>query len=262
MKKRMNMKSVKGQAIAEALISFAMLSSVLLASASLYQIMQADITANKAARVAAWHGTLYQGLTPAQIDQKYRANIGETLMNRTINDANDFSGDPLVGGQADLAFSQSNTSPTYIYPSNRSSGLASTAGLNQNQISSVSISIPLKAEAEIFKVTEPISYVLNDLDDEPLPFDAIAQTYQFHVKGKGTLLSNGFVPLNEEGFHQAISNIAADGQPMTYFEVWRTPMRTALGLRELDEAIGPNGLSTVATDQSRVLPSQLGTFVE
>lgn len=251
----------KGQALAETMIAGAVLGSVLLASVTLYQIMQADITANKAARLATWHGVLYQGLTTDEMEDKYAENIEETLMHRSVRDVMDNNAENLVGDAQNIRYAYSDVSPTFSYPSNRSTFIANRAGLNNNTVSGVSLSIPLNNDAEIFKLVDARSYAVSDTVDQPIPYDAIADEYRFHVKAKAALLSNGFVPMNEEGFTDAISRISADGNPMTYFQIWRAPL-DFFGFDEIDPAMGEAGLSTVAQDQSRVLPPELGTFIE
>lgn len=254
-------KTSKGQAITETLVSIGALCSLLLASGALYSILQADVTATKAARVAAWHGVLYQGETQEEFDNRVRDNLASTLMSRDIRDVMDNNAENLVGGTSDIAFRHDEVSPTYTYPSNRSSYIANQAGLNQNRVSGVSVSIPFADNAEIFKQVNPTSYFAYETTDQPLPYDPVEGGYRYHVKATAALLSNGFVPLSEANFTNAISNISADGTPMTYFEVWRGGL-DFFGFDEIDPAMGPDGLSTVAEDQSRVLPTQLGTFVD
>lgn len=262
-KKIYRREAIKGQAISETLISIGALCSILLASGALYQILRADITANKVARVAAWHGTLYQGETEEQFEARVIDNVRATLMTaeRPIRDLMNHDAEDLAGSPDDIAFRHHSTDPTYIYPSNRSSYIANMAGLNQNRVSGVSISIPLADNAEIFKVVNPTNYIAYTTTDNPLPYDPIEGGHRFHVKANAALLSNGFVPMNEAEFGNAISRISADGTPMSYFEPLRRGL-SLIGFREVDAALGPDGLSTVAEEQSRVLPAELGTFVE
>ncbi len=249
----------EGQAIAEALVSIAMLGMILLASATLYQIMQADINANKAARVAAWHGVLYQGETQEQFEDRVRDNIDDTLLARPVRDVINNGAADLVGPAEEIAFEHETVNPTYTYPSNRSSFIANQAGLNENRVSGISISIPLSNDAEIFKLINPTGITSYTTTDSPIPYDPIDDSYRFHVKAGAALLSNGFVPLNEAAFSDAISRISSDGNPMTFFEVWRNGLNL-MGFDEIDAAMGEEGLSTVSDEQSRVLPTQLGTF--
>lgn len=260
MKKRINIKRARGQAIAELVIAGAMLGSLLLASATLYQIMQADLTANKAARLASWQGVLYQGLTAPEYQDTFETNMSQTLMQRDLRDLINYEDEALLGSTSDIAYLYESVSPTYAYPSNRSSYIANMAGLNDNTVSGISVSIPLASNAEIFKLPGRDLFTHGEVDQMPA-YDPIAGEYRYHVKAKAALLSNGFVPMNETGFTSAISRISADGNPMTFFEVWRSAL-DFFGFDEIDQATGDAGLSTVATNQSRVLPAELGTFTE
>lgn len=247
-----------GQAIAEALVSISALGIILLASASLYQIMQADIDATKSARVAAWHGVLYQGDTEESYEELVRDNLRTTGLVEEVRDIMNHGAESMVGSVRDVQFTHNPVDPTYVYPSNRSSLIANRAGLNNNRISGISVSIPLK-NAEIFDVFNPTGITSYTTTATALPFDAIDGSYRRHVKAKAALLSNGFVPLSENEFTDSISRISADGAPATYFEPLRGGL-SLLGFEEVDAAMGEEGLSTVAQEQSRVLPAQLGTF--
>jgi hypothetical protein len=247
-----------GQAIAESLVSISALGVILFASATLYQIMQADLDANKSARVAAWHGVLYQGETEENFNAIVRDNLEDTGLVHDVRDLINSGTDSMVGSVDEVAFRHENIDPTYTYPSNRSSFIASRAGLNQNRVAEVSVSIPLK-DAEIFESYTPTSVTSYETSPVSAPYDAIDDSYRFHVKARAALLSNGFVPMGESEFTESIAQISADGAPMSVFEPLRGGLNV-LGFDEIDAAMGDNGLSTVATEQSRVLPPQLGTF--
>lgn len=254
---------VRGQALSETIISVGALGSLLLASGALYQLFQADITANKVARMAAWHGTLYQGESNEQFEQRVTNNVRSTLMrtDRPVRDVMNSDAPALVGSPDDIAFRHESIDPTFVYPSNRSTYIANMAGLNENRVSGVSISIPLADTADVFKIVTASRLYTFDRSDQPLPYDPIDGGYRFHVKASAALLSNGFVPMNEEQFGNAIANISADGGPMRTFE----PLRQGLsfvGFEEMDATLGSAGTSTVAESQSEVLPAELGTFVE
>lgn len=251
-------KHTGGQAIAEALVSISALGVILLASATLYQIMQADVDATKAARVAAWHGVLYQGDTEENFEGLVRENLRATGLVEDVPDLMNNGAESLVGPVDEVEFSHQTVDPTYTYPSNRSSLIANRAGLNQNRVSGISVSIPLKS-AEIFDIYSPTSLSSHTTTPTSLPYDAIDGSYRHHVKAKAALLSNGFVPMSENEFTDSISRISADGAPATYFEPLRGGL-SLLGFDEVDAAMGDDGLSTVAEEQSRVLPAQLGTF--
>lgn len=247
-----------GQAIVEALVSISALGIILLASASLYQIMQADLDANKAARVAAWHGVLYQGDTEDDFNSIVRENLEDTGLVDEVRDLINNGTDSMVGPVDEVSFRHENVDPTYTYPSNRSSYIANRAGLNQNRVADVSVSIPLK-DAEIFEIYTPTSVASYETAAVSAPYDPIDDSYRFHVKARAALLSNGFVPMGETEFTESIAHISADGAPMSVFEPLRGGLNV-LGFDEIDAAMGDDGLSTVATEQSRVLPPQLGTF--
>jgi hypothetical protein len=248
----------KGQAMIEAMVSISALGIILLASATLYQIMQADLDASKSARVAAWHGVLYQGETEEAYNNLVRANLRDTGLVDEVRDLINNGADSLVGSVDDVEFMHENVDPTYTYPSNRSSYVANRAGLNENRVADVSVSIPLK-DAEIFETFTPTSVASYETSPGSVPYDPVAGSYRFHVKARAALLSNGFVPMSEAEFTESISNIAADGSPMALFEPLSGGLNL-LGFDEIDAARGDDGLSTVATEQSRVLPPQMGTF--
>ncbi len=248
----------KGQAMIEALVSISALGVIFLASATLYQIMQADLDANKAARVAAWHGVLYQGDTEEDFNAAVRDNLRDTGLVDEVRDLINHGTESLVGSVDDVEFLHENVDPTYTYPSNRSSYIANRAGLNENRVADVSVSIPLK-NAEIFETFTPTGITSYSTTASAAPYDPVAGSYRFHVKARAALLSNGFVPMSETEFTESISNIAADGSPMALFEPLSGGLNL-LGFDEIDAARGDDGLSTVATEQSRVLPPQMGTF--
>lgn len=249
----------KGQALAETIITAAVLGSVLLASATLYQLMQADLTANKAARLAVWQGVLYTGLSKEDMESRFEETLRKTLMKRDIKDLIHQSAAPLVGEVDDIYYKYDQVDPTYTYPSNRSSAIANRAGLNDNTISGITLSIPLNSDAEIFKLSKPKNVTLNSTTDMTPGYDPLADTYRYHLTAKAALLSNGFVPKNEAEFTSAVSDISGDGAPLTFFETWRNSLNF-FGFKEIKPAIGDAGVSTVAQDQSRILPAQLGTF--
>lgn len=267
----------KGQAIAETVVTVSVIGMILFASVSLYQLLNADLNANKAARLAVWHGVLYQGLNDQEMEEKYRSNINGTL----LSDADDqreligrtSTGRERIYGSSDIEFETLASSPTYAFPSNRSSFIGNLAGLNQNSISTIKLSIPLgdllvtkntdsaarDRSSAFCPIDEGYDSCSGRLVEVAPPYDPIADSYRLNLRGQAALLSNGFVPSNEAAFGDAIGNVASDGWAMTYFEVFRGPL-AFLGFEEADLVVDEEGLSTVAEDQSRVLPTQLGTF--
>lgn len=264
-----------GQATAEMLLTVGLVGMLILAAASLFQLFNADLKANKAARLAAWHGTLYQGMSEEQLAEKIRNNVGRTVLDRASTQTELLgrsSGEraAIVGESSDIEFTFGDEDPTYVYPTNRSTTIATRAGLNDNRIGTVSVSLPLN-DLLVTKIASDTGRrgfcppstghdsCSSELTDVSAGYDPVAGVNRANLRAQAALLGNSFIPENEEAFKNAIAGISADGTPMTVFEALRAPL-SWLGFDEVDASTGPNGLSTVADEQSRILPQELGVF--
>ncbi|CBL45127.1 Hypothetical protein HDN1F_15440 [gamma proteobacterium HdN1] len=280
----------RGQAMTETLLGAVMLGILLIGSVTLYQIMQADITANKTARLAVWQGVLYQGLDNDAMEERLRETLSATLMTRTVVDL--FDKQPtedrqwLVGGPETIAFRYDPVDPIYSHPGTGSSAIGQAAQLDNNHIAGISLSIPINDQVRV--LNHPRKHTAlqllpdNALEDHPgealyapPPEDEIAGVARYHVKSSAAMLSNGFVPGTEQDLHNMVAALSRGGAPLGHVERRRTNVRQ-LGLAEIcattDDAGGgatckpgmwnPEGLTTTPKEQSRMLPAALGTFVE
>jgi hypothetical protein len=260
---------MSGQAMSEALVSLPVLVFVILAAVSLYNLMSADIDVSKSARLAAEHGILYQegagGLNRQAINQRIERNLSQTLLD---TDRRDFTGGsrgtstPLVSairpGGNQLAIKPVDLgSSTGAYAS-AATDVAKMVGLDNTNLSGVTISIPVKSNSELLSVIRPTSMLGYTATNRSAPVDPIAERQRYYLKGSAALLTNGLTPTNEETFKSNVASLAADGGTLALFQPLATPL--AVPLQEMRNGTGDEGRSTVADGQSNVLPSQLGQF--
>lgn len=260
---------VAGQAMSEALVSLPVLVFVILAAVSLYNLMSADIDVAKSARLAAEHGILYQegqgGLTRQAINQRIEKNLSQTLLD---TNRRDFTGKatgtskPLVAaitpGDGQLALKPVDLgSSTGAYAS-AANDVAAMVGLNDTNLSGVSVSIPVKSSSELLAVIRPTSMLGYTATSGSAPIDPVADKQRFYLKASAALLTNGNTPSNEETFTKNVQTLAKDGGTLAAFQPLAKPL--SVPLQELRNATGTEGLSTVAEGQTGVLPSQLGQF--
>lgn len=260
---------VSGQAMSEALVSLPVLVFVILAAVSLYNLMSADIDVAKSARLAAEHGILYQegegGLSRQAINQRIEKNLSQTLLD---TDRRDFTGKstgtskPLVAaikpGDGQLALKPVDLgSSTGAYAS-AANDVAKMVGLDNTNLSGVTVSIPVKSNSELLAVIRPTSMLGYTATNGSAPVDPVSEKQRFYLKGSAALLTNGLTPSNEETFKSNIEKLSADGAPLATFQPLAKPL--SVPLQEMRNAIGDEGHSTVADGQTGVLPSQLGQF--
>lgn len=255
-----------GQALSEAIITLPVLVFFILGGVTLYNLMSSDVDANKAARVAVWHGFLYKegagGMTRQDIDRKIEENLSRTILD---TDRKDFlSGDPLRSkplvaaikpGDKQLALRDYDLGSASGGYTSAAEEIGKMVGLDKSNISGVEISIPVRNDSMLFALTKPRNHIEYDVEYQTPPLDPVSLKYQYHVKGKAALLTDGMTPMNEKTFNKNVSDLSADGAPLAAFQPLAAPL--SVPLQELRAATGEGGRSTVSEEQSIVLPSQI-----
>lgn len=269
----------QGQALSETLIALPVLVSILLLGATLYQMLDADLVASKAARLATWSSTLAVQQSEAEITQR----VWDTLYikdksTNEIDNARDFGADN--GGsktlttlltEADIGLKQ--LPAVRPFPANQitnssASRLGTMAGIDNVGITPLQISIPLDSNSSVFKYFHSGTYMLrsrrgggkDDLSVKmDVPLDEVTEEPRFNVRGQGAILASAFTPMGESTFSQNVESIAADVDSLGAMQILRGTL-FGLGLQETNQLLTDEGLTTTSELQSRILPPELGTF--
>lgn len=268
------LKKSSGQALSESLAVFPVLVSILLLGGSLYKLLDADLAASKAARLATWHSTLYVAGPTSKVDIQHKIQDYIIVGQRWMDFGHDNNGpdsivNPTVyatGGHAAIGVDEATPiSPIQNYPSSYSSKLGVMAGIDKVDIEPIRVSIPIDDKSSIFRSFGSSSYMLSSRRGSEdgkyfdVPEDDITKTPRFNVRGKGAIIASAYTPMGEQTFSDNVENVAADGHPLKVFEFMRGTL-SGLGLREMDQLLTDEGMTTVPTNQSRILPPELGTF--
>lgn len=268
----------QGQALSETLIALPVLVSILLLGATLYQLLDADLMASKAARLAVWSSTLTVQQSDAEITQRVWDTVYNDKSTNQIDNAIDFGADnegsetltTLVMVE-DIGLKQ--LPAVRPFPANQitnssASRLGSMAGIDNVGITPLQISIPLDSNSSVFKLFGSANYMLRsrraggntDLSTRmDVPLDEVTGTPRFNVRGQGAILASAFTPMGESTFSQNVESIAADVDSLRVMQPLRGAL-SGLGLDETDQLLTDEGLTTTSELQSRILPPELGTF--
>lgn len=281
----MSIKKHRGQAISETIISMSALVVFFLSASTFYVLNQGTVNAAMASRLSIWYQSLYgvgSGLTDVQVNAMAADLVGKVY----VEQRHDFSArrsmtscdtdvDCFVFGRIGAGGGWQHgvttdalpsVSPTYAYPDSHSTDFANFVGLGNVGINSQQVSIPINPRLSLLeenKLTGSFAdYGDPDRGDSGhLKWRFAPPSGGFKITRKAALLSNAFVPVNDEAFQQTISGIASDGAPLAVFEPFRGALQS-VGFDEIAPTFATDGMLTTPAKQSTVLPEELGVYVE
>ena len=269
----------KGQAVSEFIAVAAVLVPLLLLVASFANLLDVNTTATKASRFYAWEQTIYstnQGLSSSEINDRIKENMDELLLDIDSKKWSDFAtgGErtannlpSLVDKSLGVAFKSERVgSPTANFIGVHSTSIGRRAGLNADTLMAPSISIPIDANNSLLKIVEVINFRENNYQNHATPYDEIAGQSRFHIEASAPMITDGWVPEDEDSFTEAIVQLSRGGNTLGIFEnplgLGSSVISNLLQFEEMELGRGTDGLGVVSGKQSELLPSDLGDFVE
>ena len=266
------LRSQQGQSIAEFLVVSSVLVPMILMIASFANLLDVQVTATKAARFAAWEGTVYQNVSSTATKTRINHLM---LQNRAWSDfgPNQASVSGKYPSVVNLAKGVAFTgvcdggcdSVGSGFTNNQNSILGQAAGLGQDKLKTVPISIPLSSDSALFKLVKMTGYRSATYTGLDAPMDDLAGEKQFHVEAVAPMVSGGGVAVNEESFTSVVALVSHDGTHLKNFERVGfsigsldigvgTPLINALGFEEMASGTGDANTSTTSESQSTILP--------
>lgn len=280
-------KKQQGQALTETIVSMSALVIFFLWASTFYLLNQSTIDATMGARLSVWYQSLFgsaSGLTSEQLKERASEMVGDVYVNKQHDisrrmTASNCAENPdcyVVGTLRSGVWHHgvetvagATISPTFTYPSSRSSSFARRLGLDTEDsptsIKSEVVSIPVNPNLSLLEGTRLTGSFADYGDADNVEYSGYSvQRFEqpatdFKVSRRAALLSNTgvMVPDNDEQFQTFIGDLSADGAPLSVFEPWRATMA---GFDEIDPTLRSDGLSTVPADQSTILPTELGVY--
>ena len=266
------MKLQSGQSIAEFLVVSSVLVPMILMIASFANLLDVQVTATKAARFAAWEGTVYQAVS-AQDTQDRINNLllkprqwSDFGPDQTASSGQFPSVVNKVKGVAFTALCDGGCDSVGAgFTNNQSSILGKAAGLGKDELKATPISIPLNTDSALFKIVNLTGYRTANYTDFDAPADELAGEMQFHVEAVAPMVSGGGVAMDEQSFSAVVAKASHDGTALKNFErvgfsVAGTdigvgaPLIDFLGFEEMSSGMGDANTSTTSSAQSTILP--------
>ncbi|PCJ29398.1 MAG: hypothetical protein COA99_19485, partial [Moraxellaceae bacterium] len=260
-----------GQSIAEFLVVSAVLVPMLLMIASFANLLDVQVTASKAARFAAWEGTVYQSVSTNDTETR----INNLILNRSWSDFGPDSSSvagsfpSIVNLNDGVAFDPNcfDVSCGNIVPltNNQNGLLGQAAGLGLDRLKTTPISIPLNSNSALFRLVSMTDYRTSTYTDFNAPSDELAGVAQFHMRASAPMMSGGGVPVNEASFTATVAQASLGGAQLAAFERvggsfnavdigLGAPIIKLLGFQEMQSGMGSDNTNTTSTAQSTTLP--------
>lgn len=270
------MKNQRGQSIAEFIVCIAVLAPLLLITASFANLLDLSTTTVEAGRFAAWERTVYKessNYTEAQISAKVGSNIKELFYDRNYTDfgpssrtLNPSALPSLIDRSASVGLITPSSSSGLGQLYNGNTGLAKRLEMDvdNSELLSPRVSIPLNKESSFFQMVNRISYVEQTYSApsaSDIPLDDIAGSNRFHLESHSALLASGWSPVSHDDMQQTVSDASFDGSALKAFEGGNAVLNF-MGFKEADLPRTDAGLSTSAVNQADILPSSLLAFPE
>ena len=290
-------RSSEGQSYAEFVVARAILMPIMLMLPTVANLLSAQTEAHKAARFVAWERTAYpaseqkQDTTLAgQVQEKFLQHSESSFVpgsgSAFVAPWRDW-GSPAYGAEANLqgqildfedrvvVVSDAPESATAGIP-NASSRLDGVGGRGNSDdaiqletMHKTRLSIPLNEESSLFKTTKVTSVWFQERtpdEDSGVPEDHIAGRNRFNVSSSASLVSDSWIPVNEEMLFDRVSDLSTPTRAgMRLVERPVSDTIRLLGFEEIDERMyrgeNPNdAFEMVDAEQSLILPERLKQY--
>lgn len=260
---------VSGQAMTELIVTAAVLVPLLLMLASFSNLLDLNTTALKASRFAAWERTAYStnNSTSAELDKSIKKNIDRLILNRNWTDfgpGKALAGSPSMlkktvvdGEDSYVAIRESTSKVAFADNGTPSRSADNVFKFDPEALSSSEISIPINGDYSLFKAVKMLNYRQVEYTNLDAPQNDINGAMEFSVGGSDALIANGWLPTDDDDFQSRVSKATVDGSTLGSFEqaaIFGSGAISWLGFQEMRSGMGDDGTSTVAGNQSEVLP--------
>lgn len=279
---------MKGQSIAEFLVSLAFFVPVLLLIPTLANMLLVQTTAHEASRYVAWERTAYSSADlksgdemAAEVQDRFLqsedAGFGIGVPDASVVRFRDFkTSTSMIDFASDVGMNVDSTRSATAGNQNTSAWLANRGGVldpsnavELDTLQSAKLTIPLSADLSLVQPTRAVNaWHYEDDGEASPPLDPVAGESRFYIASSSALVADGWMSVSDEMFHDrvyginTISRAAMNG----YENSFVSSILSSVGFDEIPDRlfISDDGkrasLDMVDPEQSLNLPSSLKEY--